>query len=120
MGSEGSGVVRTASGQVRGEHDPASGTTVFRGIPFAKPPVGDLRWKAPQLPEPWQEVRDCTAFGASCVQPKGEIVLGVRGAQSEDWLFHPCFPGGGKRWNGGDPRGGDFLCVQEPIVGNGG
>lgn len=84
MGSE---VVKTASGSVRGEQDPPSGITVFRGIPFAKPPVGSLRWQAPQAADPWKEVRDCTAFGASCVQPTGGIVLGVRGAQSEDCLY---------------------------------
>lgn len=84
MGSE---VVETASGPVRGEHDPVSGITVFRGIPFAKPPVGSLRWKAPQAAEAWEEVRDCTAFGPSCPQPAGGIVQSIKGPQSEDCLY---------------------------------
>jgi para-nitrobenzyl esterase len=40
----------------------------FRGIPFAAPPVGELRWKAPQLPASWKGVRDATKFGNVCPQ----------------------------------------------------
>lgn len=80
-------VVKITSGPVRGKHDPATEVTVFRGIPFAKPPVGDLRWKAPQVVEPWKDIRDCTSFGPSCLQPKASIVMGVSGAQSEDCLY---------------------------------
>ncbi|MGH3572072.1 MAG: carboxylesterase family protein [Pseudonocardiaceae bacterium] len=43
--------VRTASGTVRGRR--ADGLVVFRGIPFAQPPVGALRFAAPQPPRPW-------------------------------------------------------------------
>src|SRR5215831_6900741 len=39
---------------------------VYKGIPFAAPPVGDLRWKAPRPPEAWQGVRDCFEFGPAC------------------------------------------------------
>ena len=42
--------------------------TVFRGIPFAAPPVGDLRWKAPQTPIPWTGVRAADTFGATCME----------------------------------------------------
>ena len=42
--------------------------TVFRGIPFAAPPVGDLRWKAPQPPIPWRGVRVADTFGPACMQ----------------------------------------------------
>ncbi len=83
----GSEVANTTSGPVRGQRDPTTGVTAFRGIPYAKPPVGGLRWKAPQQPEAWRGVRDCTAFAAPCLQPKGKIVLGVRGAQNEDCLY---------------------------------
>ncbi len=41
---------------------------IYRGIPFAAPPVGNLRWKAPQAVVPWSGVRKCDAFGASPVQ----------------------------------------------------
>jgi para-nitrobenzyl esterase len=40
----------------------------FLGIPYAKPPVGELRWKAPQKPEPWNNLRDATQFGKRCAQ----------------------------------------------------
>lgn len=40
----------------------------FEGIPFAKAPLGELRFKAPQPPEPWEEVRSCTSVGAKPLQ----------------------------------------------------
>jgi para-nitrobenzyl esterase len=60
--------VRTESGVVEGI--PASGSTIrmFRGIPFAAPPVGDLRWNPPQPPPSWSGVRKATEFGARCMQ----------------------------------------------------
>ena len=61
---------------------------VFRGIPYAAPPVGDLRWRPPQPVHPWTGVRKCTAFGASC--PQGDPVAeneAVVDSQSEDCLY---------------------------------
>ena len=45
-----------------------NGSHAWLGIPFAKPPVGDLRWRAPQPPEPWKDTLEATEFGPSCVQ----------------------------------------------------
>jgi len=59
---------RTASGRVLGDADPASGVRIFRGIPFAAPPVGPLRWVEPQPAAPWRGTRDATAFGPRCLQ----------------------------------------------------
>jgi para-nitrobenzyl esterase len=59
-------VVHTKDGQVRGSVE--NGTVVFRGIPFARPPVGALRFQAPAPPEPWEGVRDATAFGPRAPQ----------------------------------------------------
>lgn len=47
----------------------AGDLTVFNGIPYAKPPVGPLRWKAPEPLPPWQGVRDAGSPGLACVQP---------------------------------------------------
>jgi para-nitrobenzyl esterase len=54
-------VVRTAAGQVRGRAE--NGVAVFRGIPFAAPPVGPLRFAAPEPARPWDGVREAAMFG---------------------------------------------------------
>ena len=59
-------VVPVEGGAVRGSQ--WNGSFLFRGIPFAAPPVGELRWKPPQPVVPWKGVRDVTAQPASCVQ----------------------------------------------------
>lgn len=59
--------VDTATGTVEGfQHD--EGIIAFRGIPYAAPPVGDLRWKAPQPAAAWESVREAKAFSADCMQ----------------------------------------------------
>lgn len=62
-------VVRTSSGAVRGRTE--DGLTVFRGIPFAQPPVGDARFAAPRRPRPWDGVRDAYDFGPPPPQDLG-------------------------------------------------
>jgi para-nitrobenzyl esterase len=63
---------------------PEDGLTVYRGIPFAAPPVGELRWRAPQPAGKWEGVKQADKFGARCYQ-------GGRGAPgvdtSEDCLY---------------------------------
>jgi para-nitrobenzyl esterase len=61
--------VRTDNGLVRG--DTRTGYNEWLGIPFAAPPVGDLRWQAPQPVASWAGVRDATHFGNRCVQGNG-------------------------------------------------
>ena len=65
-------IVKTAQGKVQGIFHADQTVRVFKGIPFAAPPVGDLRWKAPQPPGKWKGVRQCNAFPASPVQNKPE------------------------------------------------
>src|SRR3990167_2552098 len=60
-------VVTVEQGKLAGSREGA--INVYRGIPYAAAPIGDLRWKPPQPAEPWQDVRDATAFGPSCIQP---------------------------------------------------
>jgi para-nitrobenzyl esterase len=79
--------VTTANGIVEGVAEP-SGIRAFRGIPFAAPPVGDLRWKAPQPPKNWDGVRPAEKFGAQCMQRRvfGDMNFRASG-MSEDCLF---------------------------------
>src|SRR5205823_8310627 len=60
--------VRTASGPVAGAPGKNAEVQVYKGIPYAGPPVGALRWKEPQPIAAWKEVRHATEFGAPCTQ----------------------------------------------------
>ncbi|MGE2730080.1 carboxylesterase/lipase family protein [Mycolicibacterium vaccae] len=62
-------VVQTATGAVRGVDPP--GYRVFRGVPYAAPPVGPLRFAAPQPPPAWDDVRDAEQDGPRCIQAAG-------------------------------------------------
>ena len=62
--------VTTKYGELQGvAGDTYHGITVFKGVPYAAPPVGDLRWKAPQDCQPWEGLRVCDTFGNAAVQP---------------------------------------------------
>ena len=69
--------VSVTGGQVRGAALPHG--AVFKGIPFAAPPVGDLRWREPLPVKPWTGVRDATMFSPRCVQSGADV--------SEDCLY---------------------------------
>jgi|HubBroStandDraft_4_1064222.scaffolds.fasta_scaffold01110_11 para-nitrobenzyl esterase len=71
-------VVRIDSGRVRGLE--GDGVISFRGIPYAAPPVGKLRWREPQPAQHWSGVRDTTKFGPECMQTTDEV------PKSEDCL----------------------------------
>jgi para-nitrobenzyl esterase len=60
--------VRVTGGLVSGVSGRDPSVTVFKGLPFAAPPVGDLRWRAPKPVVAWQGVRKADTFGSSCVQ----------------------------------------------------
>ncbi|WP_137920718.1 carboxylesterase family protein [Hydrogenophaga sp. 2FB] len=62
-------VRQIAYGTVQGSNQAStSGTYAWKGIPYAKPPVGALRWKAPVVPDAWTGTRQTTAFGNACLQ----------------------------------------------------
>ena len=65
--AESNPVVSISTGQLRGSLS-AGGVASFKNIPFAQPPVGDLRWREPQPAKAWSGVRDATAFGPMCNQ----------------------------------------------------
>lgn len=78
--------VKVAQGTLEGVDE--SGVYTFKGIPFAQPPVGDLRWKAPQPPKSWQGVREAKKFGPRPMQRSvfGDMNFRSDG-MSEDCLY---------------------------------
>src|ERR1700749_662089 len=59
-------IVETASGRVRGTEE--RGVSVFKGIPYAAPPLGESRFRPPRKAEPWTGVRDALAYGDQAIQ----------------------------------------------------
>ena len=62
-------IIYVSGGQIQGVTSQKRGVTVFRGIPYAAPPVGQLRWRAPETVKPWEGVRVCDSFGPIEWQP---------------------------------------------------
>ncbi|MDX9979296.1 MAG: carboxylesterase/lipase family protein [Lentisphaeria bacterium] len=114
-------LVQTAAGPLLGNAE--DGLFVFRGIPFAAPPVGNLRWRPPQPVPPWTEPRPATAFGPAAPQPnRTSPPLPPVGRTDEDCLYLNVWtPGldGGKRpvmvWihGGGMVHGAGSVAVYE-------
>ena len=67
-------VVTLRDGKVQGVKTADGAVEVFTGIPYAKPPVGELRWKAPENPESWSGVRTCTHFAPMAMQPRNSEI----------------------------------------------
>src|SRR5262245_51864562 len=78
-------IVRVTGGQVRGAMLAARGA-VFKGIPYAAPPIGQRRWREPMPVVPWTGVRDATEFGAICAQTS-LVMVGAAESSKEDCLF---------------------------------
>ena len=76
-------------GVLQGIEEPGSGVAVYKGIPYAKPPTGDLRWRPPVPTPAWDGVRDAREFGHSCLQPPQQpagLYSGGMAPMSEDCL----------------------------------
>jgi len=91
-------LVATEAGAVRGVE--GAGVRAWVGVPYAAPPIGDRRWRAPRPVEPWSGVRDATRLGSDCTQALGRrAILGGGGGivvGSEDCLFVNIYaPAGG-------------------------
>src|SRR4051794_34714175 len=81
-------ILRVDGGQISGTS--AGGVRMFKGIPFAAPPVGDRRWKPPQPVSPWSGVRRADTFSAECIQepyPAGSPYARPVQPTSEDCLY---------------------------------
>ena len=91
--------VKTGQGLVQGVDK--GGVVAWLGVPFAAPPVGDLRWRPPAAPASWQGVRTADKFGAPCMQTLPPGAPGADLPQSEDCLYlniwGPPGPTTGKR-----------------------
>ena len=80
--------VRTDAGVIEGRTSADGKIRIFEGVPYAAPPVGDLRWKAPEPPAKWEGVRRTTEFGARCMQGSIYGDMGFRdNGPSEDCLY---------------------------------
>lgn len=80
-------LVKTATGIVRGVTSNDGFVSIYRGMPFAAPPVGALRWQAPQPAASWEGERDATTFAPRCMQGAlfGDMIF--RDTMSEDCLY---------------------------------
>ena len=87
MSAKPQAIARTKSGQVEGSHE--DGIYIFKGIPFAAPPVGELRWMPPQPVKAWSGVRPAKKFGPIAPQNPmtGGLIVHGEQPQSEDCLF---------------------------------
>ncbi|EPB77658.1 Carboxylesterase [Ancylostoma ceylanicum] len=103
--------VRTRYGIVEGFRlDIGSGKDVdlFLGIPFAAPPVGELRFKKPQPPEKWEDVRKCVSFGPRAPQSDFFWERITLGRKSEDCLYLNVFT---PAWKADDEEAGHTVMV---------
>ena len=67
--------VTVSEGKLSGVYTQDGQVEVYAGIPYAKPPVGELRWKEPQPPEPWEGIRVCDTFAPMSMQPRNHPVV---------------------------------------------
>lgn len=119
--------VSTETGAVRGKVSDNDTVEIFKGIPYAAPPIGELRWRAPRPPLPWSGVRDAFESGSPCPQ------TGRLASSNEDCLYlnvwAPHRPptrklpvmvfihGGGQRVSAANEYNADWLVTRgAPVV----
>ncbi len=86
------GVISVSEGDLTGVYNKDKSVEVYAGIPFAKPPVGELRWKETEAPEPWDGIRACDTFGPMSMQQEGSTIwnrLGDIVIYKNPHLFNP-------------------------------
>jgi para-nitrobenzyl esterase len=119
--------VRTTSGLVQGKVSSDGAVEVFQGIPYAAPPIGELRWKAPRPPAPWPGVRDTFDAGSPCPQ-SGRLastnenclflnVWAPHRAPRQDLPVMVFIHGGGQRTSAAHEYNADWLITRgTPVV----
>ena len=80
--------VAVEGGEIQGSFEADGEIAVFKGIPYAAPPVGDLRWRPPHPVEPWKGIREATRFESICLQ----------GDDDENDFFGRLIDGQGMGW----------------------
>jgi para-nitrobenzyl esterase len=92
-------IVDVASGRLSGLESADGAVRSFKGVPYARPPVGELRWRPPLPPSPWEGVRGAVAFGPCAPQPPvPDVIVGARYAPtSEDCLTLNVWTGAADR-----------------------
>ena len=128
--------VKTEQGKIQGKTINGGKVRAWLGLPYAAPPIGDKRWKAPEPPAKWKGTRDATRFGAHCAQVRVfEDMIFQDSGPSEDCLFLNIYApasasskdklpvmfwihGGGYAGGSGDePRhNGDFLPLHGVVL----
>ena len=131
-------VVKTDYGKLKGYVHENKEVIVWKGVPYAKPPVGDLRWAAPQDPAPWHGVRDATLPAKKCTQlytTKEWIRTGVVDPDSDEdclyvdiyrpqrhtyhWERLPVYVwihGGSNNFGSGRDYDGSVLATQSDVI----
>jgi para-nitrobenzyl esterase len=114
--------VSVAGGQMRGA-TLAKGGAAFKGIPYAEPPVGNLRWREPMPKKPWRGVREATRFGAICPQVRVRGLVADAAEIDEDCLslnvWTPEWPSKSRKpvmvWipGGGNINGGSNVTAYD-------
>lgn len=97
-------VLTVEGGEITGVPSGTPNVCIYKGIPYAAPPVGDLRWKQPQPVKPWKGIRQCDTFGAASLQ----------GDQTPGSFYWKEF------YQGGDPKRSEdclYLNVWTPAAG---
>ena len=78
-------------GKIRGVVSSDGNTNIYTGIPYAKAPIGDLRWKEPQEEDDWEGVKDCVYFAPKCMQKDNPIWFDSLQGIVIDAAYHPDF-----------------------------
>ena len=84
-------VMHLANGDVRGVYNQDKTVEVYAGIPYAKPPVGDLRWKEPQPLDNWEGVKECDKFAPKSMQPASNPVMNTLVDMYSEKGWHPDY-----------------------------
>ena len=84
-------IMHLANGDIRGVYNKEKSVEVYAGIPYAKPPVGELRWKEPQPVDNWDGVKNCFAFAPRSMQPASNSVTNTLVDIYSEKGWHPDY-----------------------------